>query len=214
MINLGECALLSVCAIEEMGAFLDQGSEKDLFLPFSEQTRDLKVGDQVLICVYSDKLGRPTASMRIEKRLLSPPLQFQENEGVDLIIYTQTDLGYKAIINKKFLGMLYQNEVFQPLAFGQKLPGFIKRIRPDGKIDLALQLSGYRGIDQFAETILNRLRKDGGFLPVTDKSPPELISELFGMSKKKYKMTIGTLLKENQISLDEKGIHLFKKKST
>lgn len=211
MIPIGECALLQVSAIEEIGAFLDQGAEKDLFLPFSEQTRDLKEGDSVLVCVYADKLGRPTASMKIEKRLSSPRATFQENERVDLIIYLKTDLGFKAIINKKHLGILYQNEVFQPLSFGQKLPGYIKQIRPDGKIDLALQLAGYRGIDQFAENIINALKREGGFLPVTDKSPPEQIVELFGMSKKKYKMTVGTLLKENLISLDETGIRLVKK---
>jgi len=211
VIPIGECALLTVSAIEEIGAFLEQGTEKDLFLPFSEQTRDLTVGETVLVCVYSDKLGRPTASMRIEKRLSPQTYPFKDNERVELIIYTKTDLGYKAIINQKFMGMLYQNEIFQPLSFGQKLPGYIKQVRTDGKIDLTLQLAGYRGIDHFADNILNALKREGGFLAVTDKSSPEQITELFGMSKKKYKMTVGTLLKENLISLEENGIRLIKK---
>lgn len=210
MPDVGEIALLTVASLESIGAFLDWGQPKQLFLPFAEQTRTLRIGEEVVVFIYLDKLQRPCASMRIEKHLLNKSSDYEEGEAVELLIFQETDLGFKAAINGKAVGMLYRNEIFQPLKVGTSALGYIKTIRQDGKIDLSLQPSGYGGIDVFIEKIIDALEKNGGYLEVTDQSPPELISRLFGLSKKKYKMALGTLYKQKRILLEPKGIRLKK----
>jgi hypothetical protein len=133
---------------------------------------------------------------------------FQEGQSVELVIGTRTDLGYNAMINNSQWGMLYQNEVFQPLGKGQHIQGFIKKLRDDGKIDLCLQKPGYEKIDEVSEKIIDKLRAAGGFLSVTDKSPPEIIYGLFGVSKKTFKKAIGALYKKRLILIENKGIKL------
>ena len=177
-------------------------------MPFGEQTREVKAGDQVFVTVYLDNQERITASMKLEKFLKKTFDDYHVGQKVDLLIYSRTDLGFKAVINGTHTGVLYQNEIFQPLSIGQKVEGFIKHLRTDGKIDLSLQPSGYRGIDEFSNRILEALEKNNGFLPVTDKSSAEQIEALFGMSKKKYKMTAGTLYKKQLIIIEENGIRL------
>ena len=135
-------------------------------------------------------------------------LGFQEGQSVELVIGTRTDLGYNAMINNSQWGMLYQNEVFQPLGKGQHIQGFIKKLRDDGKIDLCLQKPGYEKIDEVSEKIIDKLRAAGGFLSVTDKSPPEIIYGLFGVSKKTFKKAIGALYKKRLILIENKGIKL------
>jgi uncharacterized protein len=136
------------------------------------------------------------------------PFGFQEGQSVDLVIGTRTDLGYNAMINNAQWGMLYENEVFQPLGKGQHIQGFIKKVRDDGKIDLCLQKPGHEKVNEVAEKIVDKLRAAGGFLAVTDKSPPEIIYGLFGVSKKTYKKAIGALYKKRLILIDNKGIKL------
>lgn len=210
--QVGEFATLTVLALEQIGAFLDWGLPKDLFLPFREQTREIQTGDSVTVFVYLDKANRVTASMRLEKYLDqfvdSTEIRFKENEKVDLMIVGPTDLGFKAIINQKSIGILYSNEIFQPLKVGQKIPGFIKKIRPDGKIDLLLQPMGHQKDSDVSEKILLLLREKGGFLDLTDKTPPEKIYQLFGVSKKKYKMALGGLYKKQLILINDEGIRL------
>jgi predicted RNA-binding protein (virulence factor B family) len=133
---------------------------------------------------------------------------FQEGQSVELVIGTRTDLGYNAMINNSQWGMLYQNEVFQPLGNGQHIQGFIKKVRDDGKIDLCLQKPGYEKVDEAAEKIIDKLRAAGGFLAVSDKSAPEIIYSLFGVSKKTYKKAIGALFKKRLILIESKGIKL------
>jgi len=136
------------------------------------------------------------------------PIGFEEGQSVELVIGERTDLGYKAMINNSEWGMLYKNEVFQPLRKGQQIKGFIKKLRDDGKIDLCLQKPGHEKVDEVSEKIIDKLKAAGGFVSVTDKSPPEIIYSLFGVSKKTYKKAIGSLYKKRLISIENEGIKL------
>lgn len=205
---VGQFAYLKVSSLQKVGAFLDWGLPKELFLPFREQTRDLRIGDSVTVFLYLDSSSRISASMRIEKHLEKYPTHFREGDRVELMIFTRTDLGFKAIVNGRHLGILYQNEIFQPVKFGTPVIGFIRKIREDGKIDLSLQQAGYRACGDISKKILATLSMSGDFLSVTDKSSAEDIYDLFGVSKKKYKMAVGALYKKGQIQIEENGIRL------
>lgn len=207
-VMVGDFAHLKVKAKESVGAFLDWGLPKDLFLPFSEQTREIRVGQYVIVHVYLDKSDRIAASMRLDRHIDKEPGEYEENQNVDLMIAAKTDLGFKAIVNNRHWGILYENEVFQRLDIGQKLKGFIKKLRPDGKIDLSLSRLGYKAADDVAEKIMEVLKAKGGFLNITDKTSPEVIYQIFGVSKKKYKMSLGGLYKKRLITISEDGIKL------
>lgn len=206
--KVGEFAHLKIKAIERVGAFLDWGLPKDLFLPYSEQTRDLKVGQYVVVYIYLDKSDRISASMRLDRFVDKEPGKYTEGEVVDLFIASKTDLGFKALINGKHWGILYANEVFEPLYHGQKIKGYIKKMRPDGKIDLSLQQTGHKGADDIGTKIIETLKNHGGFMPLTDKTDPDEIYKLFGVSKKKYKIALGGLYKKRMILIEDKGIRL------
>lgn len=207
--EIGEFAYLKVLATTEVGAFLDWGLEKDVLVPFSEQHRRMEVGHFYLVYLYLDRIdGRITASSKIDKFLDDErPHNFKPQQAVNLIIANSTELGYKAIINHTHWGVLYKDDVFQRLSFGQYKKGFIKYIRPDGRIDLSLQ-GGQETRDKYAKIILNHLNKNSGFAPVHDKSDPQLISKLFGMSKGAFKRAIGGLYKERIITIEKGGIRL------
>lgn len=209
-VMVGEFAHLKVKAIENVGAFLDWGLPKDLFLPFSEQTRDLRVGHYVVVHMYLDKSDRLCASMRLDRFMDKESGSYKEGDIVDLFIAVKTDMGFKAIINGRHWGVLYANEVFQKLDFGQKLKGYIKKIRPDGKIDLSLQQEGHKGSDDIGEKILQTLKSQNGFLALNEKTSPETIYNLFGVSKKKYKMALGGLYKKRLVTIHDDGIRLVK----
>lgn len=210
--RVGEFAYLRVVDNTPVGAFLDWGLDKDLLVPFAEQHRPMEVGHSYLVYLYVDATdGRIAASSRIDKFLDDErPHNFRPGQAVDLIIANTTDLGYKAIINHSHWGVLYTDEVFERLSFGQHKKGYIKYVRPDRKIDLTLQ-GGRESRDRNAVTIENYLRKHGGFAPVHDKSAPELIAGLFGMSKKAFKKAIGGLYKERIICIEDDGIRLLGK---
>ena len=139
------------------------------------------------------------------------PIGFQEGQSVELVIGDRTDLGYKAMITNSRWGMLYKNEVFQPLRKGQHIKGFIKKLRDDGKIDLCLQKPGHEKVDEVSEKIIDKLKESGGFVSITDKSPPEIIYSLFGVSKKTCKKAIGSLYKKRFIIIENEGIKLIKR---
>ena len=206
--QVGEFSLLKVVALENLGAFLVWDSEKDLLLPSSEQTEEVLVGDEVLVYVFLDKSERPCASMRIEKFLEKTSQLFTEDQEVDLWIYRKTDLGYKAIVNGTTMGMLYSSNVFQKLTYAQKLKGFIGKLRPDSKLDLSLSKSGHTSASGIEPKLLKMLEEQNGFLAINDKTTPETIYTLFGVSKKKYKMVIGGLYKRKLITISDDGIHL------
>lgn len=154
----------------------------------------------------------PKASERHPGLSERDPGDFYEGQKVALLIGEATDIGFKAIINNDSEGVLYKNEIFQTLRRGQRIEGFIKKIREDQKIDLSLQAPGYKKVDSLSEKVVDRLKTKGGFIPVTDKSSPEAISALFGVSKKTYKMIIGKLYKNRIITIEDDGIRLIKKK--
>jgi len=206
---VGEFNLLRVASVEKVGAFLDWGLRKDLLVPFGEQKVRLKMGRSYIVWVFLDKAtGRIVASTKLEKFMDSEPGDYEVGQNVELLITKETDLGYKAIINNSHWGFLYENEVFKKLRVGKKLRGFIQKIREDGKIDLSLTAQGYEKVGGIADDILNMLVKKKGFLPITAKTSPEEIYEVFGVSKKNYKKALGSLYKKRMVSIDEDGIRL------
>jgi predicted RNA-binding protein (virulence factor B family) len=205
---VGDFAVLKVVAIERVGAFLDWGLPKDLFLPFGEQTRDLRVGEVVIVFIYLDRSDRITASMRLQKNIDPVPGDYQVGQSVQLVIAGKTELGHKAIVEGRHWGVLFENEVFQNLNYGQILDGFIKQVRPDGKIDLSLTPPGSQDTEDLPEQILNHLKEKGGFSSINDKTPAETIYEIFRVSKKKYKIALGGLYKKRLITIHDDGIRL------
>ena len=206
---VGEFALLRVVSVNSVGAFLDWGLSKDLLVPFREQTLTMEEGKSYVVYVYfDDESQRIVASAKLDKYLDNLPPNYGVGQEVNLLISGQTDIGYKAIINNLHWGVLYKNEVFQPLTKGQQIKGYIKKIRDDEKIDLSINKIGYDKIEDISNKILDELRKHNGFIDVTDKSAAETISKLFGVSKKSYKMAVGALYKSKQISIEPNGIKL------
>lgn len=203
-------ALLKVIALETVGAFLDWGMDKDLLLPFGEQTREVQIGQDVVVHIGLDKSQRISASMRLDRYAATDMDAFEPGQKVDLLIAGQSELGYKAVIDGSHVGLLYKNEVFQPLSYGQRLRGFIKTLRPDGKIDLSLQEpDGRQMLDGTAQKILAHIRKQsGGFAPINDKTEADEIYRLFGVSKKKYKIALGGLYKRRVIRVTTEGVYL------
>jgi len=206
---VGEFALMKVKAVNRIGAFLDWGLDKDLLVPFKEQNAKMEEGRSYLVYLYVDpRSKRIAASAKLEKFLDIEPATYETGQKVDLIIWTRSDLGYKAIINQKHSGLLYANEIFHDVFPGQQMKGYISEIRPDGKIDLKLQKSGFQNIDQFTSKLLDVLKSSDGFLPVTDKSNPEEIYKVLQMSKKNFKKSVGNLYRQKIISISENGISL------
>lgn len=205
----GEILLLEVVSTTKQGAFLDWGLMKDIFVPASQQESNMVVGGKYLVMIYLDeKSGRVAATEKFSKFLSNQELTVEEMQPVDLIMYQETDIGYKVIINNRHLGVLHFNEVYKNLEMGDKEKGFIKKIREDNKIDVVLGERGYKKVEGEAEKIIRLLRENDGYLPYHDKSGPEDIYRFFGMSKKVFKMTIGALYKQKKIELTQTGIKL------
>lgn len=203
--------VMTVSSIEPVGAFLDTGLEKELLLPKSEQFGDLSRGDKVVVLIKEDVQLRPIATEKFEKLLAKHTETFLPEQLVDLIIFDETELGYKAVINQKATGILYKNEVFQKLYFTQTLKGHIKKVRDDGKIDLILRAAGHKATEDIAVKILEFLEDKNGFYALNDKTPSETIHDLFGVSKKKFKIALGGLYKQRLITVDDTGVTLVKK---
>jgi len=207
--QVGEFAYLKVKEVNSFGAFMDWGLEKDLLVPFREQDKKLEAGKSYVVYVYVDKLTkRIAASAKINRYAKNDEMLLSENEEVDLLLFKQTDLGYGAIINNLHQGLIYKNEVFTNLAVGDKVKGWIKTLREDGRIDLRLQKVGFELSDEAQELILKKLSEKNGFLALNDASEPQLIKNELGMSKKTFKKAIGGLFKSKRISLEENGIKL------
>ena len=210
--TVGEFAFLHVKMVDEFGAFLDWGLMKDLLVPFREQKVPLTKGRSCVVYVfYDEKSNRIAASAKVEKHLNPIPPSYSVGEEVDLLIWKATDLGYKVIINHAHQGILYANEVFQELAVGQKMKGFIKKVRDDLKIDVGLFPSGYANIKQNSDAILSYLEHQGGYADISDKTPAEIIHSLFGISKKTFKKIIGDLYSQRIILIEKEGIRLVSK---
>ena len=212
-VEAGQFALLKVVSSNSYGAFLDWGLEHDLRVPVREQQKQMRQDQSYAVYVYNEKNNRITASSRLNKFFSSIPVKFKEGQRVDLVIGDFTPMGYRAIINGTHLGVLYKNEVFQILKKGQTLKGVIKKIREDGKIDLSLQKRSNReAADELSGKILDALKEHGGVLEISDKTSPEKIYSLFGVSKKRYKNAIGTLYKKRIIFVEDHAIRLAPKK--
>ncbi len=210
---VGEFAVFRVTSVNRrVGAFLDWGLPKDLLLPFREQARPVAEGDRVVARVYLDaKSKRIVASTRLNRWLDKKPPSFRENQPVSFLIYSRSTLGYGAIIENAYSGLLYRDSVGALLRIGDEKRGFVRSIRPDGKIDLTLHKSRGNEITSLKRRLLLALEEAGGFLPFNDDSDPAAIRRHFGTSKKVFKRTLGTLLKEKIVRFERNGIRLVKR---
>jgi len=208
---VGELGFLKVLDISKNGTFLDWGMPKDLFVPFREQHEPMEKGSKYFVRVYVDtQTGRIVASSKINRFLDCEGHEYQVGQQVRLLIARKTDLGYTAIIEHKHTGVLYANEVFARLNIGDQVSGYIKKIRPDGKLDLSLQEQGYKKVEPVSCQLMDLLQSEGGFLPYTDKTDPDTIQKVFGTSKKTFKQALGALFKNRQIRIEQDGIFLLK----
>ncbi|HKM92752.1 MAG TPA: S1-like domain-containing RNA-binding protein [Prolixibacteraceae bacterium] len=208
-VMVDEFGLLEAIDVNSFGAFLDWGLPKDLFVPFAEQAEKMVKGQKYVVRVYVDpKSGRILASSKYNKFISKSDFENVVGDEVDLLIAASTDLGYKAIINFNYLGVLFHNEMFKPVKIGDIVKGYVKNIRPDGKIDLSLEKQGYQRIDPVSDLILDFLKKNEGILHLSDKSDPEQIKAQLGMSKKSFKQAIGALYKKKLIVIEPDCIKL------
>lgn len=209
LVQVDEFAFLEVAWVNEYGAFLNWGLMKDLFVPFREQKQKMRVGQSYLIHAHIDEESyRIMASAKVERYLSKEMPTYKEKDKVPVLVWQRTDLGYKVIVENRFSGMLYHNELFQPIEPGMHLEAYVKQVRPDGKLDLTLQLSGGRKVDDFAEVLLKYVQEHRGFIPYHDKSEAEEIYEEFEVSKKTFKKAVGDLYKKRLIQLERNGIRL------
>ncbi|MBD8709788.1 CvfB family protein [Pseudomonas sp. NPDC078416] len=208
-VQVGEFASLKVVEVNSIGIFLDWGLPKDLLLPYSEEKQPLKAGDYCVVHVYLDKhTRRITATTRLDRYLDKVPANYTVGQEVDLLVAEETAMGFKAIINNKHWGLIHKNEVFKFLRSGKQEKGFIKEVRSDGNISLSLQPVGEQLASSLNAQILGKLRDNNGVLPVSDKSDPQVISNLFGVSKGNFKKAIGALYKQGQIVIHADRIEL------
>ena len=208
-VQVGEFACLEVAWVNQFGAFLNWGLMKDLFVPFREQKMKMQKGKRYVVYVHLDEESyRIVASAKVEHFLSTEKPDYQPGQEVEVLVWQRTELGYKVIVENKFSGMLYHNEIFQPLEVGMRLTAFIKQVRPDGKIDLVLQKAGARKVDDFSEVLWQYIKDNDGFTPLNDKTDAEVIYHTFGVSKKTFKKAVGDLYKKRRIVLEEDGIHL------
>ncbi|UTA67157.1 S1 RNA-binding domain-containing protein [Emticicia sp. 21SJ11W-3] len=208
-VKLNEFAYLQVMAVTGIGAFLDWGLEKDLFVPFKEQNRKLEVGDWSAVYVYLDEdTERLVGSCKVNRFFEKENIELEEGQEVDLLVFEETNLGLNVVIDQKYKGLIYENEVFQRIKLGSKVKGFIKQLREDSRIDVSLQKQGYANVEPNAERILEKLKASDGFLDLTDKSDANYVMYQLEMSKKTFKKAIGSLYKQRLIRIEEDGIYL------
>ncbi|HTI93222.1 MAG TPA: S1-like domain-containing RNA-binding protein [Puia sp.] len=213
---LGDIVKLPVVSVTPLGAFMDWGLMKDLFVPKSKQLSGMRLGGEYLVKIYIDeKTGRLAATEKLEPLLSNENLTVKEKDLVNLTVYRRTDIGYVVIINNRHTGVLHFNEIFRDISVGDKFEGFIKNIVPaadstsgETQIDVVAGKPGYDRTEDAAGKVLRLLKENKGHLPYHDKSDPEAIYSFFGMSKKTFKMTTGRLYKERKIKITEEGIEL------
>ena len=202
-------AFLEVKDTNATGAFLDWGMQKDLLVPFREQPVKMEPGMSYVVFVYVDeKSNRLVASARLNKYIEGNDIKVMEGDMVDLLIYSETPLGFNAIVNNMYSGLIYKNEIYETIRIGDRVKGFVNRIREDNKIDLRLQKSGFELVDDVKWRILKMMKDEKGFLSLSDNSSPEEIKAKLAISKKAFKKAIGALYKERLIKLTDKGVVL------
>ena len=208
-VQVGQFACLEVSWGNQYGAFLNWGLMKDLFVPFREQKMKMQVGRKYVVHAHLDEESyRIVASAKVERYLSKEKPEYAAGEEVNILIWQKTDLGFKAIIDNKYSGLLYENEIFSSIETGMEMKAFVKQVREDGKVDLILQKPGFEKVDDFAKTLLDYIKEQGGRIHLNDKSPAEDIYDTFGVSKKTFKKGVGDLYKKRLIALHEDGIAL------
>ena len=208
-VQVGQFACLEVSWVNQYGAFLNWGLMKDLFVPFREQKMKMQVGRKYVVHAHLDEESyRIVASAKVERYLSKEKPEYTAGEEVNILIWQKTDLGFKAIIDNKYSGLLYENEIFSSIETGMEMKAFVKQVRGDGKVDLILQKPGFEKVDDFAKTLLDYIKEQGGRIHLNDKSPAEDIYDTFGVSKKTFKKGVGDLYKKRLIALHEDGIAL------
>jgi predicted RNA-binding protein (virulence factor B family) len=208
--RVGDFAWLRVAWVNEYGAFLDWGLMKDLFVPFREQKMRMEKDRYYLVYIYIDEdTRRIVGTAKVERWLQpAPAAEYHRGRQVELLVQQKTELGFKVIVDNAYSGLVYRDQVFEEPHAGDRLTGSVVNVRPDGKLDVSLQRLGKQRFQDFAEVLLEELQTAGGFLPYTDKSDSSEIAERFGVSKKTFKRAVGTLYKNRNIVLEEKGIRL------
>lgn len=213
--QVGDFAWLQVAWVNNYGAFLDWGLMKDLFVPFREQKMKMQKGKSYLVHLHIDEeTYRIVASAKVERYLSTNYPPYHGGDEVSLLIWQKTDLGFKAIIDNQYAGLLYDDEIFRSLHSGDRVTGYVKQVRPDGKIDLSLQKKGQKAVVDFSETLLQHLQTNGGTTVLGDKSPAEEIYAVFGVSKKVFKKAVGDLYKRHLITIEPDGLHLTSQPAT
>jgi len=207
--EVGQCAVLTVKELTSFGAFLDWGLPKDLLVPFNQQRKPMEAGEKHVVYLYVDEhTQRITGSAKLSNFLREETTNYQANDRVNLMIVGRTDIGYKAVVDQLYLGVIFNADVLQPLKVGQQLPGYIKNIRDDNKIDLSLQLQGHEARVDIGDRILADLKMNDGSLPLSDKSSPDEIYAAFQVSKGNFKKAIGSLYKQKKILIEKDQITL------
>jgi predicted RNA-binding protein (virulence factor B family) len=208
-VQVGDCAMLTVVDINHAGAFMDWGLPKDLLVPYNEQQKPMEVGYSYVVHVFHDQNSdRIAASTKLSHHLDEESIWLKPRQAVNLLVAGRTELGYKAVIDNKYLGLIFRADAYRPLKIGERLPGFVKSIRKDGKIDLLISQATLQGDHDLGEQIIQHLTESGGESQISDKSDPEEIYRLFKVSKKKYKQALGGLFKSKRILIEPGKIKL------
>ncbi len=207
--SVGDVACLTVVSVNTVGAFLDWGLPKDLFVPFGQQSIALKEGERAIVAVYQDNTGRIAGSSKLNRFVKAETKGLKIGQKVKVIVGDRTDLGYKLIIDSKYWGVLHNSDVTQPLKYGQATTAYVKKIRADKRVDMSLlEMAGQTGEETLQSKILRLLRENEGFYPINDKTSPDRIFKTLGVSKKVFKSTIGIMYKNRQIKIDKDGIRI------
>lgn len=205
----GEFAYLKVLSLTRHGAFLDWGLKKNLLVPYGEQNGRMEEGRSYIVYLYLEPdTQRIAGSAKLDRFLDYEAPDYRTGQEVELVMCEHTDIGYKAIVDHRHWGVIHDSDLFETVRYGERRKGYIKKVREDGKIDLLLHPLGYAKIDGIAAGILEKLRDSGGFLPVGDKTPPETIQDLFGVSKKSFKQALSALYRERLITIEKEGVRL------
>ncbi len=208
--QVGDFCSLKVIDKNDIGVFLDWGLDKDLFVPHREQIFDMEVGKKYVVYTYIDSSQRIAATTRINKHTHTVQNNLDNGQAVKLLTYQKTPLGFNAIINNKYSGLLFNDDIVNHVHIGQNLDGYIKNIRPDGKIDLSLSSLNNESLSELSNRIVEQLKQSNGVLNFSAKSSAEIINKEFGVSRKKFKIAIGHLYKKRIIDTDNNSISLLK----
>tara|TARA_B100000575_G_C23114518_1_gene644153 strand:- start:1099 stop:1944 length:846 start_codon:yes stop_codon:yes gene_type:complete len=211
LLQLHEFGYLKVKDVNNIGAFLDWGLEKDLLVPFRQQHKRLNIGQWCLVYLYIDTLThRLAATTKVDKHFEKENIELEVNQEVNLLITNESDLGVNVIINNTYSGMIFRNQIYKDIMIGDHMKGFIEQVRSDGKIDVSLRKKGMKNLEAGAQTILDELRASNGFIELTDKSTPEEIQSILQMSKKNFKKSLGILYRNKQVLIKKEGVLLRK----